>query len=111
NGREPRGDEAHDSQSVSHPPSRRVEFIPTLGFRLWALGVRLWICEQECRSDVRNSRDVLKPKVESLKPALVDGVRFVQLERRDFDVEMIAVFGDHLVGAAHQSGGRLERAA
>src|SRR2546430_8616033 len=41
---------------------------------------------------------------------LVNRIGFVQLEPRDFHVEVIAVFSDHLVGTAHHAGSGLERA-
>ena len=34
---------------------------------------------------------------------LVDRIGFVQGERGDFDVEVLAVFGDHLISAAHDA--------
>ena len=41
----------------------------------------------------------------------VNGVGLVQREGRDLDVEVVAVLGDHLVGAAHHAGRGLQRAA
>ena len=44
-----------------------------------------------------------------LKSVLVNRIRFVKSEGRDFDVEVVSILGDHLIRSAHQAAGRLER--
>src|SRR3954471_1802155 len=45
-----------------------------------------------------------------LRRRLVDGIGFVEREGGDFDVEVVAVLGDHLIRAAHHAGRGLQRA-
>jgi len=40
----------------------------------------------------------------------VDGVRGLQCEGRNLDVELVPARADHLIGAAHHTRGRLQRA-
>ena len=44
------------------------------------------------------------PRLRGGPCGLVDGVRLVEREGRDFDVEVLAVFGHHLIRSAHDAG-------